>query len=69
MLSASNGQSKQSGQGANGRGETAKERVRTYITERPESPQMPVNKAVLTPREAGVRAGRTTTGEVVAEKK
>ena len=69
LLSAPARQSEQTGQSPNGRGETVKERVRAYIAEHPEIEQMSVTYALRTLNAAGVQVGRTTVGEVLAERK
>ncbi len=71
LLSAPSGQrrqAEQSGHPANGRGETVKGQVRAYLAEHPEMAQMSVNQALLALHAAGVQAGRTTVGEVLAER-
>lgn len=76
LLSADNGQS---GQLANGQHhqnghqpnskQGVKQSIRAYLDEHPDIEQLSVNQVLVTLKDAGVQAGRTTVAEVLQERK
>lgn len=68
LLSAGTGQSEQRGHRTNGRN-GVKERVREHLDSNPDLETLSVNQVLSELTSAGVRAGRTTVAEVLAERR
>lgn len=74
LLSAGGEQTGQSGQGANGHSVNGqnggvKQGIRAFLDANPSLDQQSINQVLLALKEAGVPGGRTTVGEVLAERK
>jgi hypothetical protein len=74
LLSAGSGQTGQSEQGVNGHSQngkngTVKQGIRTFLDDHPGLDQQSINDVLFALKEAGVQGGRTSVGEVLAERK